>query len=75
MSEAASTFNAIETPAAATAPRGLFSWVATVDHKRIGILYMLPALLFFLAAGIDLPNTPLTPDERRALLMYLESLR
>ena len=51
------------------------AWLCAIDHKRIGILYMLPALLFFLAAGIDLPNTPLTPDGRRALLIYLESLR
>ena len=53
MSEAASTFNAIETPAAATAPRGLFSWVATVDHKRIGILYLLTTLVFFVMGGVE----------------------
>ena len=51
------------------------SWLFAIDHKRVGILYMLSALLFFLAGGIDLPNTPLTPDGRRALLIYLESLR
>ena len=28
------------------------SWVATVDHKRIGILYILTSLIFFLAGGI-----------------------
>jgi cytochrome c oxidase subunit 1 len=28
------------------------SWVATVDHKRIGILYILTSLVFFLAGGI-----------------------
>src|ERR687895_2856154 len=27
------------------------SWVATVDHKRIGILYILTSLIFFLAGG------------------------
>ncbi len=31
---------------------GLLGWVATVDHKRIGILYLLAALLFFGVAGI-----------------------
>jgi cytochrome c oxidase subunit I len=28
------------------------SWVATVDHKRIGILYILTSLVFFVAGGI-----------------------
>jgi cytochrome c oxidase subunit I len=28
------------------------SWVTTVDHKRIGILYILTSLIFFLAGGI-----------------------
>jgi cytochrome c oxidase subunit 1 len=28
------------------------SWVTTVDHKRIGILYLVTALLFFVAGGI-----------------------
>src|SRR5918912_506444 len=28
------------------------SWVTTVDHKRIGILYMVTALGFFVAGGI-----------------------
>ena len=26
---------------------GLYSWVATVDHKRIGLLYLLTAAFFF----------------------------
>jgi cytochrome c oxidase subunit I len=29
------------------------SWVVTVDHKKIGILYVLTALLFFVIAGIE----------------------
>ena len=28
-------------------------WVATVDHKRIGILYLLTALFFFCVGGIE----------------------
>ena len=32
---------------------GLFSWVATVDHKRIGILYLVTALFFFGVGGIE----------------------
>src|SRR5207302_3210725 len=28
------------------------SWVTTVDHKRIGVLYILTSLVFFVAGGI-----------------------
>jgi cytochrome c oxidase subunit 1 len=37
----------------AEAQSGLFSWVATVDHKRIGILYMLTTLCFFAVGGVE----------------------
>ena len=30
----------------------LYSWVATVDHKRLGLMYIVSALLFFVIAGI-----------------------
>lgn len=30
---------------------GLLSWVASVDHKQIGILYLLATLVFFLVGG------------------------
>jgi len=29
------------------------AWLSTVDHKRIGILYMLTALVFFIAGGTE----------------------
>jgi cytochrome c oxidase subunit I len=29
-----------------------YGWIATVDHKRLGLLYIASALLFFLVAGI-----------------------
>src|SRR5580693_6962773 len=32
---------------------GFFSWVATVDHKRIGILYLLTAFFFFGVGGLE----------------------
>src|SRR4051812_11852755 len=32
-------------------PSGLLGWLTTVDHKRIGILYMVTAMAFFLLAG------------------------
>src|SRR5690349_8395736 len=31
----------------------LWSWITTVDHKKIGIMYVLTALLFFLVGGVD----------------------
>ncbi len=36
-----------------TAKTGLWSWVVTVDHKRIGMLYGATAFLFFLVGGIE----------------------
>ena len=30
----------------------VMSWIATVDHKRIGILYITTTLLFFVAGGV-----------------------
>ena len=35
------------------AERGFWSWVSTVDHKRIGILYGATALLFFVVGGVE----------------------
>jgi len=32
---------------------GLWSWITTVDHKRIGIMYGLAALFFFVVGGIE----------------------
>ena len=41
-------------PSAHTAEHdGPFSWVATVDHKRIGVLYLVTALFFFCVAGLE----------------------
>jgi cytochrome c oxidase subunit 1 len=32
---------------------GLWSWITTVDHKRIGIMYALSAFFFFLVGGLE----------------------
>jgi cytochrome c oxidase subunit 1 len=32
---------------------GLWSWLTTVDHKRIGALYLFTALFFFLVGGVE----------------------
>ncbi len=37
----------------ADSPWGLFSWVASVDHKRIGIMYMLLAVFFLTVGGCE----------------------
>ena len=36
-----------------TASTGLASWLTTVDHKRIGLLYGISALFFFLVGGVE----------------------
>src|SRR5229473_935067 len=32
---------------------GVWSWFSTVDHKKIGILYAVTALVFFVAGGLE----------------------
>src|SRR5437762_6364167 len=59
------------------APTGLWSWLTTIDHKRIGILYGSSAFFFFLVGGIEAllirtqlmrPNNTLVgPDQFNAL--------
>jgi cytochrome c oxidase subunit 1 len=36
-----------------TGPTGIWAWITTVDHKRIGLLYAVSAALFFLIAGVE----------------------
>jgi cytochrome c oxidase subunit I len=36
-----------------TSESGLWSWLTTVDHKRIGALYLYTALLWFLVGGLE----------------------
>ncbi|HEY7874060.1 MAG TPA: cytochrome c oxidase subunit I [Actinomycetota bacterium] len=36
-----------------TATTGWWSWVTTVDHKRIGIMYCATAFIFFLLGGLE----------------------
>ena len=33
-------------------PAGLWSWLTTVDHKRIGLMYLFSVMAFFGVAGI-----------------------
>ncbi len=47
----------IATPAPATVRTGgltrLHEWVVTVDHKRLGVMYVLAGLAFFVIAGLE----------------------
>jgi len=36
-----------------TATTGFWGWLATVDHKKIGILYGISAFVFFLVGGVE----------------------
>jgi len=40
------------TPTTARARSGLYDWLTTTDHKKIGILYLGSSFLFFLVGGI-----------------------
>ena len=39
-------------PAAPVVRGGLYAWLTTTDHKKIGIMYLINSILFFLAGGI-----------------------
>ncbi|MDQ6857835.1 MAG: cytochrome c oxidase subunit I [Chloroflexota bacterium] len=45
---------AIDTPFPVTRPRytGILEWVTTVDHKKIGILYLWTTFFFFITGGL-----------------------
>jgi len=49
---------------------GMLSWVASVDHKQVGIMYLVTALIFFLAGGVEalLMRTQLMFPENRFML-------
>ena len=34
-------------------PTGIWSWITTIDHKRIGVLYGVTAFLMFFSGGIE----------------------
>src|SRR5205823_9454367 len=51
-------------------PRYLYQWIATVDHKRLGLMYIVSAILFLVVAGLmasvirmqlAIPNNHLVP--------------
>ncbi len=53
MSPDAMAIQAAEVDAGRTLVQVLHEWVTTVDHKRLGILYVLLALMFLLIGGLE----------------------
>ena len=47
-----------ELPASRPLPLRLHEWVTTVDHKRLGILYILFALVFLAVGGVEATMRP-----------------
>ena len=39
-------------PAARGYRTGLYEWLTTTDHKKIGILYLINSFIFFFIAGL-----------------------
>jgi len=55
------------TPASETYRRSwVIEWLTTVDHKKIGILYIVNSFAFFFAAGILALLVPLRAGRTRA---------
>jgi cytochrome c oxidase subunit 1 len=69
MKEAAMASSAVTLPRVYE-ERGLLSWLTTVDHKRIGILYILGAGFFALIGGLEalLIRTQLAIPDNRLLV-------
>src|SRR5215470_957805 len=44
---------ATDKPVVSTPSERIYSWITTVDHKRIGIMYVVFALFFLLVGGIE----------------------
>jgi len=40
-------------PAPAHGHRGIWAWITTTDHKKIGILYGVSAMAFFIVGGVE----------------------
>ncbi len=69
MSQAPTLSGRPEAPSTSEGYTGLLGWVTTIDHKKIGILYLWTTLAFFLMAGIEalLMRTQLMKPENHFL--------
>ena len=56
---------------------GLYGWFATVDHKEIGIRYIVTAFVMLVIGGIEglIMRVQLAGPELTVLRAYLETLR
>ncbi len=63
-------------PSYLVAQKGLKSWLFTVDHKRLGLMYLATTLLFFFVAGMSaiLFRTELLTPEGDYIRQGLEAL-
>ena len=52
-------------PAVPAYRSGLYEWITTTDHKKIGILYVVNSLLFFFIAGLLALGVRAELDHRR----------
>lgn len=52
MSHAAVANDPAKTESYLTYPKGIWSWITTTDHKRIGVLYLFTVTFFFILGGI-----------------------
>jgi heme/copper-type cytochrome/quinol oxidase subunit 1 len=43
----------LDTPSAAATRSPWLDWISTVDHKRIGIMYLVTTLVFFCIGGLE----------------------
>ena len=54
---------------------GLWSWITTVDHKRIAIMYGAASLLFLIFGGVEaMLNESATYRSKQRLCLQLELL-
>ena len=68
MSSDAMAIHAAEVGAGRPWVQLLHEWVTTVDHKRLGILYVLLALMFLIITGVLIGARLEIPVERHLLL-------
>src|ERR1700736_3575581 len=64
--------HSVEAPGEPSFPSKLHEWIVTVDHKRLGVMYIATSLFFFAVAGIlaalmrtqlAVPNGKVLPPE------------
>jgi cytochrome c oxidase subunit 1 len=53
MAQAIAGHGAMPGAKAHSEPSGILSWISTVDHKRIGVMYGMTAMFFFIIGGIE----------------------